>query len=97
VQLISAKIPHILRPTHCKNLQNSMQNGVLQMKELQVPILCTRAEAARLLACSVATIIRLEREGRLFGIRLTNSRSGQVYFRRDDILALVELGTGDVQ
>jgi Helix-turn-helix domain len=56
----------------------------------QVPILCTRAEAAHLLACSVATVIRLQREGRLCGLRLTGSRTGQVYFRREDILALAK-------
>ena len=57
----------------------------------QVPILCTRAEAAHLLACSVATVIRLQRERRLCGLRLTDSRTGQVYFRREDVLALVKL------
>jgi hypothetical protein len=56
----------------------------------QAPILCTRAEAARLLACSVATVIRLQREGRLFGLRLNGRRTGQVYFRRQDIIALVQ-------
>jgi hypothetical protein len=56
-----------------------------------VPILCTRAEAAHLLACSVATVIRLQRVGRLCGLRLTESRTGQIYFRREDVLALVKL------
>jgi Helix-turn-helix domain len=55
------------------------------------PILCTRNEAARLLACSVATVIRLQREGRLCGIRLTNRRTGQVYFHRQEILELARL------
>ena len=55
----------------------------------QSSILCTRAEAARLLACSVATVIRLQRNGRLSGLRLTNKPTGQVYFRREDILALI--------
>jgi hypothetical protein len=59
------------------------------------PILCTRAEAARLLACSVATIIRLQREGRLCGLRLTNRRTGQVYFRRQEILELARLEATD--
>lgn len=56
----------------------------------QASILCTRAEAARLLACSVATVIRLQRDGQLSGLRLTNKRTGQVYFRREDILALIK-------
>jgi len=55
------------------------------------PILCTRAEAARLLACSVATIIRLQREGRLSGLRLTNRQTGQVYFHREEVLELARL------
>ena len=59
------------------------------------PILCTRTEAARLLACSVATVIRLQREGRLRGLRLTNRRTGQVYFGREDTLALVKLEATD--
>jgi hypothetical protein len=57
----------------------------------ELPILCTRAEAARLLACSVATIVRLQREGRLCGLRLTNRRRGQVYFHREEILELARL------
>jgi hypothetical protein len=58
-------------------------------------ILCTRTEAARLLACSVATIIRLQREGRLSGLRLTNRPTGQVYFHRQQILALARLEATD--
>ena len=63
----------------------------------QTPILCTRAEAARLLACSVATIIRLQREGRLCGVRLTGRRTGQVYFRREDVIALVRSEAANAQ
>ena len=61
----------------------------------QASILCTRAEAARLLACSVATVIRLQRDGRLSGPRLTNKPTGQVYFRREDILALINMEVAD--
>jgi len=53
------------------------------------PLLYTRAQAARLLNCSVGSIIRLQRSGKLPGIRLAG-RSGQVYFRRDDLFALLE-------
>jgi hypothetical protein len=63
--------------------------------QYESPILCTRAEAARVLACSVATIIRLQREGRLCGLRLTNRRTGQVYFHRQEILALAGLEATD--
>ena len=61
----------------------------------EAPILCTRVEAARLLACSVATVIRLQREGWLCGLRLTNKRKGQIYFRRADIVALANMETAN--
>jgi hypothetical protein len=63
--------------------------------QYQTPILCTRAEAARLLGCSVATVTRLQREGRLCGLRLTDRQTGQFYFRREDIVALVQPGAAD--
>ena len=65
--------------------------------QLETPILCTRAHAARLLGCSVATVIRLEREGRLFGLRLTDRATGQVYFRLPDILALAKMEEANVE
>jgi predicted site-specific integrase-resolvase len=61
----------------------------------QAPILCTRAEAARLLGCSVATVVRLQREGRLCGLRLTDRANGQIYFRREDIVALATQETAN--
>jgi hypothetical protein len=74
-----------------------VNNGVLPMNDQhnEPPILCTRADAARLLACSVSTIIRLQREGWLSGLRLSNRPNGQFYFRRADILALAKMGAAD--
>ena len=54
-------------------------------------LLYTRKQVARLLGnVSTATIRRLEREGRLPGIRLTKSRHGTIFFRADDVLAFIE-------
>jgi len=55
-------------------------------------ILFTRAQVARLIGASVATVVRLERDGRLKPVRLTSRSTGQVYFRRADVLALAEGG-----
>ncbi len=52
--------------------------------------LFTRAQVAKLLGCSKATVIRLQREGRLSSVRLTQKPTSQVYFRREEILALVK-------
>ena len=52
-------------------------------------LLYTRAQVAALLGCSTATVIRLQHEGRLHGIRLSLRPTGQVYFKKDHVLALV--------
>ena len=54
------------------------------------PLLITRTEAARLLACSVSTLWRLERLGRIEPIKLHSSENGRTYYRRDALLALVQ-------
>jgi DNA-binding transcriptional MerR regulator len=54
-------------------------------------LLYTRKQVARLLGnVSTATVRRLEREGRLRGVRLSKSRLGTVFFRADDVLAFIE-------
>jgi hypothetical protein len=58
-------------------------------------ILYTRAQAARLLGSSVATVIRLQRAGRLTPIKLTKKAASQVYFRREEILGLVDGAAND--
>jgi excisionase family DNA binding protein len=57
-------------------------------------LLLTRVHVAELLGCSTSTVIRLQREGRLRGVRLSRRPTGQVYFKLEDVLALVE-GTYD--
>lgn len=55
------------------------------------PLLYSRKEAARLLGnVSIATIIRLEQQGRLKPIRLSRSPSAQIFFKASDLIALVE-------
>ena len=61
----------------------------------QQQLLFTRAQVARLLGCSTATVIRLQGEGRLKPIRLLRSPTSQVYFRREDVLALTRAQGGD--
>jgi predicted site-specific integrase-resolvase len=54
-------------------------------------LLLTRKQVAKLLGnVDVSTIRRLERAGRLKAVRLTKSPSGKVFFRREDVLRLVQ-------
>jgi hypothetical protein len=53
-------------------------------------LLLTRKQAAHLLACSTATLIRLENAGRLRAIKLTSSTTSRTHYRRSDVLALVQ-------
>lgn len=61
------------------------------------PLLCARAEAARLLGCSQMTIIRLEEEGHLSPVRLrqgtsrTGRATGAVFYRVSEVHALAEI------
>jgi hypothetical protein len=53
------------------------------------PLLHSRAQAARLLNCSTATLIRLERQGTLRRVKLNKaSPTACTYYRRDDLIAL---------
>ena len=52
-------------------------------------LLLTRAQAARLLACSTMTLIRAEHRGAVHPIRLNpTTKSGRVFYRKRDIVAL---------
>lgn len=53
-------------------------------------LLFTRKQVAALIGASTMTVFRLEKQGRLHGIRLTNKPSSQVFFRREEVMALVE-------
>lgn len=52
------------------------------------PVLYSRATAARVLDVSTATIIRLERQGRLTPIKLAGSMNPATHFRREEVLDL---------
>jgi hypothetical protein len=53
------------------------------------PLLVPRKEAARLLGCSTALLIRLENRGLLQAIKLNReSRSACTFYKRDDIVLL---------
>jgi hypothetical protein len=56
------------------------------------PLLYTRAQAARLLACSVATLIRAETRGSLRPVRLNPTPNSKVYYTAADLHALAESG-----
>jgi DNA-directed RNA polymerase subunit RPC12/RpoP len=53
-------------------------------------LLVTRAQGAAMLNTSVDTMMQLDREGLLPAVRLR--KGGQVYYRRADLVALVERG-----
>lgn len=56
-------------------------------------LLYSREQAARLLGgVSISTITRLEQEGRLTPVRLSNSKTGQVFYRSEDVIALTKTG-----
>jgi DNA-binding transcriptional MerR regulator len=58
--------------------------------EIKSRLLYTRRQVAELLGgCDVSTVRRLEKQGRLKAVRLTKSATGMVYFRADDVIALV--------
>jgi transposase len=51
-------------------------------------LLYNRREAARLFGVSVETIIRLEGEGRLTGLKLSSSPNGKTFYRANEVLEL---------
>ena len=56
------------------------------------PLLHTRAQASRLLNCSVATLQRLEKSGTLSPIKLNKqSPAAQVYYAHEQLLALARV------
>jgi hypothetical protein len=55
------------------------------------PLLYSREQVAAMLGnVSIHTVRRLEAQGRLHPIRLTKSPSAMVFFKAQDVLALVE-------
>lgn len=52
------------------------------------PELITRRQTAAILSCSVATVVRLEKIGRLTPIRLDPSANGSVRHRLDQVRKL---------
>jgi excisionase family DNA binding protein len=51
-------------------------------------LLYTRHEVARLLSISVATVIRLENDGKLPGLKLGTSQNHKTLYRAADVFAL---------
>ena len=53
-------------------------------------LLYTREQVGELFGgVSIATVRRLEREGKLKPVRLSRSPTGMVFFRKADVLALI--------
>jgi len=67
--------------------------GRLRNEPQPQPLLYTRAQAARLLACSVATLIRAQTRGSLRPVRLNPTPNAKVYYTAADLHALAESGT----
>jgi hypothetical protein len=53
-------------------------------------LLFNRRQVADLLGCGVSYIQALEKSGRLQGLRLSRSPTAMVFFRRADLLKLIE-------
>jgi hypothetical protein len=53
-------------------------------------LLLSRKDAAALLGVTVSYVQSLERAGMLKGLRLSRSATAMVFFKRSDIVALVE-------
>jgi DNA-binding XRE family transcriptional regulator len=54
-------------------------------------LLYTRAQAAELLGgVNKATVVALEKSGRLAPVRLTGRPTGQVFYKRADVLRLAQ-------
>lgn len=58
----------------------------------QQRLLYTRTQAAQLLACSIATLIRAEVRGDLHAVRLNPKSNAKVFYRAADVYALAESG-----
>ena len=56
------------------------------------PLLVTRQQTAKLLACSVMTVQRLEWAGRLKPVRLLPGPTTKIYYRLRDVHRLAEGG-----
>lgn len=74
-----------------KQARNQNQRSKLGSGDLD-QLLYSRKDVARLLGgIHVSTVARLEKQGQLHPIRLNRfSPNGQVYFRADEVLALIE-------
>lgn len=52
-------------------------------------LLYTRRQVAELYGCTVAYVTQLERIGKLKPFRLTNSPTAQIFFTRENVLAVI--------
>ena len=52
------------------------------------PLLVLRKDAAKLLACSISKLIKLEQAGRLTPIKLTGSANSIVHYKVEEVEAL---------
>jgi len=53
-------------------------------------LLYSRRQVAEMLGVNISYVQSLERSGRLQGLRLSRSPTSMVFFRRADVLALIE-------
>jgi len=73
-------------------LAHNAQPALGRLRNEPQPLLYTRAQAARLLACSVATLIRAQTRGSLRPVRLNPTPNAKVYYTAADLHALAESG-----
>jgi hypothetical protein len=79
-------------------LKMAAKSHLLTSAESKSPerLLFSREQVAAMLGgISTATVRRMEADGRLHLLRLTGRRTGQVFYRRANVLALIEQASGD--
>ena len=68
------------------------KSNLTSVQPLDAPerLLVNRVHTALMLGLSVPSVIRLESEGRLTAIKLSNKRTAMTFYRRDQVCRLAE-------
>jgi len=80
-------------------MKTNIEKKGITPTELQIAIKqerITKAEAATILGVSIGTIQNHVKNGRLHPIKTGNSKQSKVYFKRDEVLSIVEFKLSDL-
>ncbi len=69
--------------------RRAVQRNTLHERDLVDPLIVPRRVATQLLSVSLATLLRLEAQGRLRPIKLGTTESSQTFYAMRDIEALI--------